>query len=132
VNISDSAYPWYDRDGNRVDIHTWGRLMCDLDYRMIKQEHVTSADGNTYWVSTVFVGIDMSWMRGGPPILFETMVFDVHGGVAEWGGREMQRYPTLESALEGHVAAVIITQAIGVMTDDDDATAETVTERKTR
>jgi len=49
-------------------------------------------------VSTVFLGIDHG--LGGPPLLYETMVF---GGPSDG---EQQRYGTLEEARAGHEAMV--------------------------
>jgi hypothetical protein len=47
-------------------------------------------------VSTVFLGIDHGHWRGGPPVLFETMVF---GG--EHDG-DRGRFCTYDAAVEGH------------------------------
>ena len=46
-------------------------------------------------ISTVFIGLDHSF-GGGPPLLFETMVF---GGELD---QEMERYGTWEEAEAGH------------------------------
>lgn len=48
-------------------------------------------------VSTVFLGIDHGGWDGGPPILFESMVF---GGPMD---QHQNRYCTWEQALKGHV-----------------------------
>lgn len=51
-------------------------------------------------VSTVFLGLDHSF-TGGPPVLFETMIFERHRP------REyMERYCTIEEAERGHRRAV--------------------------
>lgn len=47
-------------------------------------------------VSTVFLGLDHSFTAGGPPIVFETMVFN-----GPMDG-EMDRYSTWDDAEEGH------------------------------
>lgn len=62
------------------------------------------------YVSTVFLGIDHGYRKGGPPILYETMVFwNGNGEPPEWlGGRDMTwRYATYEEAEAGHQAACI-------------------------
>jgi len=46
-------------------------------------------------ISTVFLGLDHNWL-GGPPLLFETMVF---GGKLD---QEQERYSTWDEAEEGH------------------------------
>lgn len=53
-------------------------------------------------VSTVFLGMDHQW-GGGPPLLFETMVFKGRWDESQW------RWPTREAALAGHdrIAAAI-------------------------
>jgi hypothetical protein len=58
-------------------------------------------------VSTVFLGIDHSFTRGGPPILFETMVFG-HAGI-----EDTYRYATWDEALEGHQITVANLTVIG-------------------
>ncbi len=53
-------------------------------------------------VSTIWLGLDHSW-GGGPPLIFETMVFDDKAS-EEGRGEDFdsQRYSTREEALEGH------------------------------
>lgn len=56
-------------------------------------------------ISTVFLAIDHSRGSGGPPILFETMIFEgVHNGYQE-------RYSTWGQAVEGHARAVALVRA---------------------
>lgn len=50
---------------------------------------------NDQRVSTVFLALDHSW-NGGPPLLFETMIFD--GPHDQY----MRRYSTYDEALAGH------------------------------
>lgn len=45
-------------------------------------------------VSTVFLGLDQRFDEGGPPVLFETMVFPECD--------RMERYCTLDEAEQGH------------------------------
>lgn len=52
-------------------------------------------------VSTVFLGLDYNFMCG-PPVLFETMIFE--GNEETYSYRE--RYCTHEEALKGHEKAV--------------------------
>jgi len=53
-------------------------------------------------ISTVFLGMDHNFF-GGPPLLFETMVFGPDGRE-----RWCKRWPTLEQAERGHAVAVKI------------------------
>lgn len=88
---------WYVLDGRRVvptdDIHEWGR-MFDSEDRRVAHDQVGDAE-----VSTVFLGIDHDFF-GGPPLLFETMVF---GGEHD---QFTERYSTWDEAETGHRAIV--------------------------
>lgn len=70
-------------------------------------------------VSTVFIGMDHQFRDGGPPILFETMVF---GMDAEGYGRQW-RYSTWEEAAEGHVLAVEWVKSVVALAEEKAAAA---------
>jgi len=61
--------------------------------RIVKREMV-----GKYRVSTVFLGLDHRFGRGGPPIVYETMVFE--GG--DFSDLDSNRYCTKEEAISGH------------------------------
>lgn len=70
----------------------WGEYFSDRESRRIAQDDI----GEEISVSTVFLGMDHGFGGGGPPIVFETMVF---GGVLD----EYQwRYATEEEARANH------------------------------
>jgi hypothetical protein len=73
---------------------TWARWFETAD-RVVRQDHSV---GGKWFVSTVFLGIDHSFLEE-QPILFETMVF-AEGGSAEEDACE--RYATWEEAERGH------------------------------
>jgi len=52
------------------------------------------------YVSTVFLGFDHSFSDNGPPLLFETMVFD------DTEEKYMSRYSTWDQAVLGHTITV--------------------------
>jgi len=56
-------------------------------------------------VSTVFLGLDHAFWNEGPPILFETMVFDEDDGAEDDYTR---RYATWDDAAAGHAAIVAL------------------------
>jgi hypothetical protein len=53
------------------------------------------------WVSTVWLGLDHSF-GGGPPLIFESMVFDPGRGEGRWHDVDMDRYTTEAQARAGH------------------------------
>lgn len=71
------------------DLLTWARWM-ETGQRQIALDALDTVD-----VSTVFLGLDHA-LRGGPPILFETMVFDGEHDGDQW------RYHTRAEAEDGH------------------------------
>lgn len=102
----------YDRDGNRVpggqvEVMLWfNDKLGDWDYKCVETTHT---DG--FVVSTVWLGLDHNHSDEGPPLIFETMVFQKKG----WDDRESDdpdnigmidlacvRYSTLEQAKDGH------------------------------
>jgi hypothetical protein len=50
----------------------WGQWCYETanSDRIVKQDYIGGI-----FVSTVFLGLDHNWLPGGPPVLFETMVF---------------------------------------------------------
>jgi hypothetical protein len=80
------------------DLLTWGRWMQGADVeRMVE---FTGNEGQ--FVSTVFLGLDHNFFGGGPPLVFETMVF----GGAQDGAQE--RYSTWAEAEAGHRAMCLL------------------------
>ena len=78
-----------DKDGNAVPV---GSLL-DVDYKRRVAEDII---GDTS-VSTVFLAFDHGW-GGGPPVLWETMVF----GKKSQYDEEQERYASRADALAGH------------------------------
>jgi hypothetical protein len=70
------------------------------------ERHVAETDVGKQWVSTVFLGLDHQYGEG-PPLLFETMVFNRKpDGEIDFGGEETFRYATWDAAEAGHKAVV--------------------------
>ena len=74
------------------DLLTWGRWFGDADRQVARKEQ----DGVV--VSTVFLGLDHSY-GGGPPLLFETIVFNSDGE-----DQDCERCSTWEEAEAQHAA----------------------------
>lgn len=91
-----------------------------VSYRQYLTERIEKGDnprrvGSDYidpeqkiWVSTVFLGMDHQFRLGGPPLIYETMVFDQRDLKPGTVGRDldMYRYSTREQAEAGHRAVV--------------------------
>lgn len=84
---------YYDIDGSPIDMMTWARKGSSPEKIISK-----TVKGDVV-VSTVWLGIDHNFGLGGPPIIFETMIF---GGPFD---QEQWRYSTLEQAQVGHLDA---------------------------
>lgn len=75
-----------------------------IDHRRIDRTTV-----NQYDVSTVFLGVDHGF-GGGPPLLFETMVFD-DTAEERYADLYCERYSTKAEAQAGHDRVVAALQA---------------------
>lgn len=82
------------------DLGKWSKWVVEPKNRRIAETKVGSKI-----VSTVFLGVDHGF-DGGPPVLFETMVFG--GKFSQY----MQRYCTYEGALEGHEETVNLVKSV--------------------
>jgi hypothetical protein len=86
---------FYILEGEKVapcpDIRAWGEWMGKSEERLLWRTETADA-----LVSTVFLGSDHRYTGGGPPIVFETMVF---GGEFD---QAMERYATYAEAQAGH------------------------------
>lgn len=98
---------WYDREGKPLtDMAKINSMLCDWDYKVVAQTEV-----GLYWVSTVWLGLDHNFF-GGPPLIFETMVFANDDGVKALDHEfDMRRYATEAEAREGHEATVLLVMA---------------------
>lgn len=77
--------------------------------RTICSTQVESHEGNHYWVSTVFLGLDHSYGEDNVrPLVFETMVFatDESGKDIDYAELLCYRYTTIQQARDGHDEAV--------------------------
>jgi hypothetical protein len=87
---------WFDRQGNNISVEEWGEIHSTD--KIVAQEHV-----GDYFVSTVWIGIDMNYSDEGPPLIFETMVFKQPPGSERLGDvEECWRWATEEEAHTGH------------------------------
>jgi hypothetical protein len=91
-----------------VPMEEWARWYCTAN-------RIVAQDGTRFhWVSTIFLGLDHNHFGKGPPILFETMVFEREAEIREFGGKlfpardslDMWRYASWDEAEAGHRATV--------------------------
>ena len=90
---------YYDMDGQPISIEGWIALFDDPSQKIVAQ---TELPGGCL-VSTVLLGIDHNYMDHGPPIIFETMVFESTENLTDI---DCVRYATKEEAQAGHEAMV--------------------------
>ena len=82
------------------DLMTWARWFDNAPHRVVAQDII---DVGGTRVSTVFLGIDHSFGEG-PPLLFETTIFDLPKDHALEGYQE--RCSTWEEAEAQHLRAI--------------------------
>lgn len=94
-----------DKNGNPQpceDIYEWGEWY----EKSTKQRKVARDKVGKVTVSTVFIGIDHNFGEG-PPLLFETMIFNDGGEHDQY----QERYSTRQEALAGHIKALRLLEA---------------------
>jgi hypothetical protein len=93
-----------DDDGEPVpcnDARQWSTWLSVPGRRVVSQETVAG-----FQVSTVFLGVDHAF-HGGPPVLWETMIFVSGPGRRKTAFDDYQRrYSSRQEALDGHAEAV--------------------------
>ena len=116
---------FYNHDGEQIPMMEWARLLEMVEYRVVAYDEV----GVSVKVSTIWLGLDhgMGEIFGGPPLIFETMVFTFRDepytfGDHEywWEGVEQYRYSTYEQAIDGHAKILAMVQVLeGVETHNE-------------
>lgn len=92
---------WFDKQGHPIDASTANELLGNHSYARVALTRITSRSDRDLdvRVSTVWLGVNCNFL-GGPPVLFETMVFGGGRDGAQW------RWGTEEQALAGHARVV--------------------------
>ena len=112
---------YYAKDGTPIgDTLTWAELFEDREYTRVAETILE--DGTR--ISTIWLGLDHNFFDNGPPIIFESMVFDgavsytegiaaneelglpARGPMAYHESWDEQRYSTEAEAIAGHDALV--------------------------
>lgn len=94
------------------DLLKWAAWFENFDNRAVARHNIFGKAT----VSTVFLGLDHSFGKTGPPALWETMIFPAEksGGGIE---RNSWRYTSRQEALEGHQKALELVLARKAGTD---------------
>jgi hypothetical protein len=93
---------WYILEGRKV-VPTQDMDRAAAFYEKPDSRRVASFRIDGIHISTVFLSLNHNWTDEGPPIVFETMVFDERGEKgADLGTDWTRRYSTYAQALEGH------------------------------
>ena len=95
--FSGCSLPVYDRKGKRISFDRWAELHREEEYLRVD---FTRLPGGLE-VSTVWLGMDHSWVQK-EPIIFETMVF----GDTAYLNNDCRRYSTEDEAFAGHAEMV--------------------------
>ncbi len=84
---------YYDRQGRPMGEWEWIRYFGSWGYKQVRESYVRG-----YRVSTVWLGLDhgIGFMTGGPPVIFETMIFGPEDLQEQW------RYTSELEAVDGH------------------------------
>ena len=103
---------FYDIDGNEIDGGQWIDLFRDNDYRQVAYWQYEGC-----WVSTVWLGCDYGCIPSSTtPVIFETMFYCNH----LLNDQAIERYSTLNKALEGHKVWIEVAKEIHSAIEDED------------
>lgn len=106
AEIEQGRPVYYDRQGRPVEAMAWARLLeSGDDYRRVEFTEVGGYD-----VSTVWLGIDHAF-GGGPPLIFETMIFTRCPGEGVIEPEGALRYVSESDARLGHADVVAALRA---------------------
>ena len=100
---------YFDRQGKEIALMEWGRKCEDHDYKIVKQEEV-----DKYFISTVWIGLNMQMFRNAPKQIFETMIFlqdEENKNPDDPLHLYQARYSTEEEAIKGHEEALALCRA---------------------
>jgi hypothetical protein len=104
---------FYNMDAKQICMACWAEMHRDRGKN--NQRRVAATQIGDIAVSTVLLGTNHNWLGEGPPIIFETMIFDKEGSVGDY----QERYATKQAALAGHDRAVQFVKEHLVMSDKD-------------
>lgn len=92
---------YYDRLGQPIPTAMGWAMKMEQNDRRVAATFIGRQWFPRWWVSTVWMGLNHQY-GDGPPLIFETMVFEVKDGQIGMGGLDCIRTPTLQAAREAH------------------------------
>jgi hypothetical protein len=104
---SRRSVSFYEPDGSAIPDEpraAWLAAMVGIEQRRDRRIAATALyrHGCRVWVSTIFLGLDYGLGDGGPPILWETMIFVGGRGRSLGEDQYGRRYASRAAALAGH------------------------------
>ena len=88
---------YYDMFGMPISMERWAQLHGQPKH--VAEDFLTIR-GEKFRISTVWLGLDHNFMPGGPPLIFETMIFSATD--KSYADIYCVRYSTRQQALVGH------------------------------
>lgn len=98
--IGNIAVPWEQMPeaqglSDQEQLLQWAEWFGNIENRRIARTEIDRLE-----ISTVFLGMDHQFGLGGPPLIFETMIFCIDRSQGK--DLYMERYSTWEQAIHGH------------------------------
>jgi hypothetical protein len=111
IDETDKEYRtlYYDRQGQEISLMDWRKKCDDESYKVLKQEYI-----DHYFISTVWLGMNIIIIRKQPIQIFETMIFLPDEEENKYDNplyQYQERYSTEEEALSGHEIALSLVRA---------------------
>lgn len=102
---------WFNQKGEPIEIQEADKLLRDSAQRVVQKTRVKDGIGEEWLVSTVFLVLDHNPLEEGPPLLYETMVFqtDPKRGINPIDEYQ-ERYSTREEAEAGHKRVCVMVE----------------------
>lgn len=116
----------YDPDCQLIDADFPNAEMIWWAFGKVPENHLATTlwfepANLTAWVSTVYLGINHQWMRGQPPLIWETMI-QANEDFIDW----QRRYTTRAGAMSAHwkIVGAFRTAGFVDVADDQDRQLE--------
>ena len=114
----EEHHEYFDLEARPCTFGRWGELQEEKRHDPNGPWRVGADQVGAFWVSTVWVGLDMA-IGPGAPVIYETMIFDNDlDDDSNWREVYTDRYPDRASAVTGHAAAVLLARNPDLLLSD--------------